>query len=203
MDRRAHWQQVYETKSPDEVSWTQKRPSTSLEFIESFRLDKDAKIIDVGGGDSNLVDFLLDQAYSDITVLDISAKALEKAQNRLGDRANKVNWVVSDITEFQPSVNYDLWHDRAAFHFLTNPEQVNIYLKLVNQHVSQYLVLGTFSEAGPTKCSGLEIQQYSEKSMTELFGERFDKIKCTTEDHTTPFGTRQNFLYCGFRKKGE
>lgn len=203
MDRKAHWQQVYETKSPDEVSWTQKRPSTSLEFIKGFRLDKDAKIIDVGGGDSNLVDFLLDQAYSDITVLDISAKALEKAQNRLGDRANKVNWVVSDITEFQPSVNYDLWHDRAAFHFLTNPEQVNTYLKLVNQHVSQYLVLGTFSEAGPTKCSGLEIQQYSEKSMTELFGERFDKIKCTTEDHTTPFGTRQNFLYCGFRKKGE
>ena len=203
MDRRAHWQQVYETKSPDEVSWTQKRPSTSLEFIESFRLDKDAKIIDVGGGDSNLVDFLLDEGYTDITVLDISAKALEKAQNRLGDRANKVNWVVSDITEFQPSTNYDLWHDRAVFHFLTDPGQVNIYLKLVNQYVSQYLVLGTFSEAGPTKCSGLEIQQYSEKSMTELFGEKFNKMKCRTEDHITPFGTKQNFLYCGFRKKGE
>lgn len=203
MDRRAHWQQVYGTKSPEEVSWTQKRPSTSLEFIESFRLDKDAKIIDVGGGDSNLVDFLLDQGYSDITVLDISANALEKAQNRLGDRANKVNWVVSDITEFQPSTNYDLWHDRAVFHFLTDPGQVNIYLKLVNQYVSQYLVLGTFSEAGPTKCSGLEIQQYSEKSMMELFGEKFNKMKCRTEDHITPFGTKQNFLYCGFRKRME
>ena len=203
MDRRAHWQQVYETKSPDEVSWTQKRPSTSLEFIKGFGLDKDAKMIDVGGGDSNLVDFLLEEGYSDITVLDISAKALEKAQNRLGDRANKVNWVVSDIVDYHPTETYDLWHDRAAFHFLTDPEQVNAYLKLVNQHVSQYLVLGTFSEAGPTKCSGLEIQQYSEKSMTELFGEKFDTIKCTTEDHTTPFGTKQNFLYCGFRKRME
>ena len=203
MDRKAHWQQVYETKSPDEVSWTQKRPSTSLEFIESFRLDKDAKIIDVGGGDSNLVDFLLEEGYSDITVLDISAKALEKAQNRLGDRANKVHWVVNDIVDYHPTETFDLWHDRAAFHFLTDPEQINTYLKLVNQHVSQYLVLGTFSEAGPTKCSGLEIQQYSEKSMTELFGEKFNKMKCRTEDHITPFGTKQNFLYCGFRKKGE
>ncbi|RIV44537.1 class I SAM-dependent methyltransferase [Flagellimonas pelagia] len=201
MDRKAHWQQVYETKSPDEVSWTQKRPSTSLEFIESFRLDKDAKIIDVGGGDSNLVDFLLEEGYSDITVLDISAKALEKAQNRLGDRANKVHWVVNDIVDYHPTETFDLWHDRAAFHFLTDPEQINTYLKLVNQHVSQYLVLGTFSEAGPTKCSGLEIQQYSENSMTELFSEKFDKINCQTVDHTTPFGTKQNFLFCAFRKR--
>ncbi|MEC7262838.1 MAG: class I SAM-dependent methyltransferase, partial [Bacteroidota bacterium] len=129
MDKKEHWQTVYNTKSPNEVSWTQKRPNTSLDFIHLFGLDKDAKIIDVGGGDSNLVDFLLDQGYSDITVLDISAKALEKAQSRLGSRANKVNWVVSDITEFQPSANYDLWHDRAAFHFLTDPEQIKTYLK--------------------------------------------------------------------------
>ena len=200
MGKREHWQTVYNTKSPDEVSWTQKRPNTSLDFIHSFGLDKDAKIIDVGGGDSNLVDFLLDQGYSDITVLDISAKALEKAQSRLGSQANKVNWVVSDITEFQPSANYDLWHDRAAFHFLTDPEQIKTYLKLVNQHVSKYLVLGTFSEKGPTKCSGLEIKQYSEKSMEMLFGKKFDKIKCQTEDHMTPLRTKQNFLYCGFRK---
>ncbi len=201
MDRRAHWQQVYGTKSPDEVSWTQKRPNTSLEFIESFRLDKDAKIIDVGGGDSNLVDFLLDLGYSDITVLDISAKALEKAQNRLGERAGKVKWVVSDVVEYHPTETFDLWHDRAAFHFLTDPEQIDTYLKLVDQYVSKYLVLGTFSEAGPTKCSGLEIQQYSEKSMTDLFGKKFDKIKCLTEYHMTPFGTKQNFLFCGFGKK--
>jgi Trans-aconitate methyltransferase len=200
MDRKAHWQKVYETKSPEEVSWTQKRPTTSLELIHGLGLEKNAKIVDVGGGDSNLVDHLLDEGFTNLTVLDISEKALEKAQNRLGDRANKVNWEVSDIVDYHPTETFDLWHDRAAFHFLTDPEQINIYLKLVNQHVSQYLVLGTFSEAGPTKCSGLEIQQYSEFSMTEFFRE-FDRIHCKTEDHMTPFGTKQNFLFCSFRKR--
>ena len=201
MDRKAHWQKVYETKSPEEVSWTQKRPTTSLELIQGLGLEKNSKIVDVGGGDSNLVDHLLDEGFTNLTVLDISEKALEKAQNRLGDRANKVNWEVSDIVDYHPTETFDLWHDRAAFHFLTDPEQIKTYLKLVNQHVSQYLVLGTFSEAGPTKCSGLEIKQYSEQIMTELFVEKFDKIKCRTEDHMTPFGTKQNFLFCSFRKR--
>ncbi|WP_228236750.1 class I SAM-dependent methyltransferase [Allomuricauda sp. M10] len=201
MDRKAHWQKVYETKSPEEVSWTQKRPTTSLELIQGLGLEKNSKIVDVGGGDSNLVDHLLDEGFTNLTVLDISEKALEKAQNRLGDRANKVNWEVSDIVDYHPTETFDLWHDRAAFHFLTDPEQIKTYLKLVNQHVSQYFVLGTFSEAGPTKCSGLEIKQYSEQTMTELFVEKFDKIKCRTEDHMTPFGTKQNFLFCSFRKR--
>ncbi|MDG2464446.1 MAG: class I SAM-dependent methyltransferase, partial [Crocinitomicaceae bacterium] len=120
MDRKQHWETVYETKNPDQVSWTQKRPSTSLDFISSFGADKTANIIDIGGGDSNLVDHLLDNGYQNITVLDISAKAIEKAQNRLGARADQVNWIVSDVVDFKPTDNFDIWHDRAAFHFLTS-----------------------------------------------------------------------------------
>ena len=123
LDRKKHWETVYETKKPDQVSWSQEIPKTSLEFIHSFGLEKTAKIIDIGGGDSKLVDYLLDEGFENVTVLDISAKSLEKARNRLGEKANKVNWIVSDITEFEPNMTFDVWHDRATFHFLTTPEQ--------------------------------------------------------------------------------
>ena len=123
-----HWETVYETKNPDQVSWTQDKPTTSLNFIHSFGLTKTAKIIDIGGGDSKLVDYLLDEGFENITVLDISAKALEKSQQRLGDKAKKVTWVVSDITEFEPTTKFDVWHDRATFHFLTTTQQVEKYL---------------------------------------------------------------------------
>ncbi|GLU43133.1 trans-aconitate 2-methyltransferase [Allomuricauda sp. NBRC 101325] len=201
MDRKHHWETVYNTKNPDEVSWTQEKPQTSLDFIHSLRLEKNANIIDIGGGDSKLVDFLLEEGFENITVLDISAKALERAQTRLGEKAHKVKWVVSDITQFQPTEQYDLWHDRAAFHFLTEPEQISDYVKLTEKSVKGHMVLGTFSEQGPIKCSGLDITQYSENKMETTFKKSFQKLKCKTEDHTTPFGTTQNFIFCSFRKK--
>lgn len=202
-DRKKHWETVYKTKNPEQVSWTQEIPKTSLEFIHSFGLAKSAKIIDIGGGDSKLVDHLLDEGYEHITVLDISAKALEKAQQRLGERASKVNWIVSDITEFQPTTTYDVWHDRAAFHFLTTAEQVEKYMTTARNSVKGYLAIGTFSENGPEKCSGLEIKQYSEGSLSKALHNGFEKIRCITEDHITPFNTIQNFLFCSFKRKSE
>lgn len=200
-NKKKHWETVYETKNPNEVSWTQEVPKTSLDFISSLGLGKQAKIIDIGGGDSKLVDYLLDQGYENISVLDISAKALEKAKNRLGNKAEKVNWIVSDITDFEPNTQYDVWHDRAAFHFLTTTEQIEKYLTIARMSVTGYITIGTFSENGPTKCSGLEIKQYSEETLIAEFNKSFEKIRCIKEDHTTPFGTKQNFLICGFKRK--
>ena len=200
MDRKNHWETVYETKNPDEVSWTQKVPQISLDFIRSFGLDKASKIIDVGGGDSKLVDFLLDEEFENITVLDISGKAIERTKERLGDRAQKVKWIESDITEFKPQETYDIWHDRAAFHFLTSPEQIQTYVDLTQKTVAGYLILGTFSKNGPKKCSGLDIKQYNEEQMETVFN-HFEKLECRAEEHTTPFGTTQNFVFCSFKRK--
>lgn len=198
---KAHWETVYETKSPEQVSWTQEVPKTSLDFIASFGATKDSKIIDIGGGDSKLVDYLLDNGFENITVLDISANALDRAKNRLGDKAKKVNWVVSDITAFEPNTTYDIWHDRATFHFLTTAEQVEKYMDTAKKSVTGFMTIGTFSENGPTKCSGLEIKQYSEQTLTNELQNGFDKIKCVTEDHITPFNTTQNFLFCSFKRQ--
>ena len=198
---KKHWETVYETKNPDQVSWTQNVPKTSLDFIASFGATKTSKIIDIGGGDSKLVDYLLDKGFENITVLDISAKALEKAKNRLGDKAKKVNWVVSDITEFEPKTTFDIWHDRATFHFLTTTEQVAKYMDTARKSVNGFMTIGTFSENGPTKCSGLEIKQYTEQTLTNELKNGFDKLKCVTEDHRTPFDTTQNFLFCSFKRQ--
>lgn len=199
-ENKNHWENVYDTKTPDQVSWTQEKPATSLDFIHSSGLGKQAKIIDIGGGDSNLVDFLLEEGYENITVLDISAKALERAKKRLGDSAQKVKWIATDITAFEPNETYDIWHDRAAFHFLTTSEQVSKYIDIAQKYVNEFMILGTFSTNGPTKCSGLEIKQYDEESLSENFSSGFEKIKCITEDHTTPFDTVQNFVFCSFKK---
>lgn len=197
-ERKNHWETVYETKNPDQVSWTQETPQTSLDFINSFGLDKSAKIIDIGGGDSNLVDHLLAEGYENISVLDISSKALERAKKRLGEKADKVNWIVSDITEFEPEISFDVWHDRATFHFLTSEAQISKYIDTAKKSINDYLIIGTFSENGPEKCSGLTIQQYSEDSLTSKFQKGFKKINCINEVHTTPFDTTQNFLFCSF-----
>jgi SAM-dependent methyltransferase len=196
-----HWDTVYTTKGPNQVSWTQEVPKTSLDFIHSFGLTKSAKIIDIGGGDSTLVDYLLDEGFENITVLDISAQALAKAKTRLGDKAEKVNWIVSDITEFQPDTTFDIWHDRATFHFLTTSDQVARYLDTARNAVSGFLTIGTFSDKGPEKCSGLQIKQYSEEHLTAALQNGFEKIRCITEDHTTPFNTTQNFLFCSFKRQ--
>lgn len=198
-----HWDKVYDTKADNEVSWFQPYPKTSMEFVELFRLPLHANIIDVGGGDSHFVDALLDKGYHNIYVLDISASAIQKAKDRLGERASTVNWIVSDVTEFDPPVQFDFWHDRAAFHFLTSEEQIYKYVSIAEDAIKKdgYLILGTFSEGGPKKCSGLEIKQYSEVSISARFEIAFDRIKCIAEDHTTPFNTVQNFLFCSFLKK--
>lgn len=199
--KKAHWEKVYETKEPHEVSWTQEVPKTSLEMIHSFPIDRSAKIIDVGGGDSTLVDFLLEQGFENITVLDISAKALEKAKARLGDRAQLVTWIVSDITQFQPKTTYDVWHDRAVFHFLTEQEQIEKYLNIARKAAVGYLTIGTFSENGPEKCSGLAIKQYTEDTLSSVFASDFETLTTKRENHITPFGTEQNFVFCSFQRK--
>lgn len=200
-NKKEHWENVYRTKTPEEVSWTQKVPTASLNFIEACNPKATAKIIDIGGGDSLLVDHLLDKGFEDITVLDISVHAIDRAKKRLGNRAENVTWIVSDILDFDPSETYDIWHDRATFHFLTTPEAIAYYKTLCSNAINQQLILGTFSENGPLKCSGLPITQYSEKSMVATFKDDFNLSHCTTENHTTPFNTTQHFLFCSFKKK--
>ena len=148
-----------------------------------------------------LVDFLINEGFENVTVLDISAKALEKAKKRLGEKAKKINWVVTDITEFEPDTTFDVWHDRATFHFLTTTEQVAKYMQTARKSVNGFLTIGTFSENGPTKCSGLTIKQYTEDSLTTELTNGFEKIRCLTEDHVTPFQTTQNFLFCSFKRQ--
>jgi SAM-dependent methyltransferase len=198
-----HWESIFSTKEEDELSWFQLYPKTSIEFVELFNLPLDANIIDIGGGDSHFVDALLEKGYQNIYVLDISSNAIERARQRLGDKAAQVHWIILDVTEFQPPVKFDFWHDRAAFHFLTTEEAIYKYVSIAEDAIKKdgYLILGTFSENGPKKCSGLEIRQYSEASMSARFEVAFERIKCITEDHTTPFNTTQNFLFCSFKRR--
>jgi len=196
-----HWETIYTTKQPHEVSWTQKIPSISMEFIESMKIAKTASIIDVGGGDSKLVDVLIEKGFTDITVLDISAAAIERAKKRLGTKANLVNWVISDILEFKTNKRFDVWHDRAAFHFQTEETSIQQYIELVKNLANDKIIVGTFSVDGPKKCSGLEVKQYEEKTMKSLFEENnFKNIECKREDHITPSGNIQNFVFCSFHK---
>ena len=199
-DRQHHWETVYSKKQPHEVSWTQDRPETSLRFIGETGLPLTASIIDIGGGDSRLVDCLLDLGFIDLTVLDISDAAISRAKARLGERASLVQWIVTDIEDFVPSRRYDLWHDRATFHFLTTQRQVADYVAKAASAVNGYMTIGTFSENGPERCSGLPVRQYSEGELSEVLSAGFRKIRCTHEDHVTPFNTVQNFLFCNFGK---
>jgi 2-polyprenyl-3-methyl-5-hydroxy-6-metoxy-1,4-benzoquinol methylase len=201
-DRKKHWEEIYQTKQLNEVSWYQATPETSLDFIRQFNIKTTAKIIDIGGGDSLLVDHLLDNGYQDITVLDISATAIERAKIRLGKRAERVRWIIADATNFKTSEKYDFWHDRAAFHFLTDEEEISNYLDIAQHSIKPtgILVLGTFSKNGPKKCSGIQIKQYSENSMAERLKMFFTKLRCITVDHITPLGAIQNFIFCSFRK---
>ena len=202
IERKKHWENIYKTNNLKDVSWYQPTPTISLDFIKRFNISTSAKIIDIGGGDSFFVDHLLDLGYQDITILDISEVALSKAKRRLGKRAEKVKWIVADASTFKPSETYDFWHDRAAFHFLTQENEIINYINSIHQSIQAdgVLVIGTFSEQGPKKCSGIEIKQYSEFSMAELLESFFEKIKCITVDHKTPFNTFQNFIFCSFKK---
>lgn len=201
-DRKKHWENIYKTKELKDVSWFQTTPETSLDFFKQFNVPTTAKVIDIGGGDSFLVDHLLDLGYQDISVLDISAAAIDRAKQRLRERAKNVKWIVADAATFKPTEKYDFWHDRAAFHFLTDEQEISNYLETAEQNINStgVLVIGTFSEQGPKKCSGIEIKQYSETTMTDRLKNFFEKINCITVDHKTPFDTIQNFVFCSFRK---
>lgn len=203
MDYEAHWQNIYATKDFENVSWYQKYPKTSVRLIETSNLPKNASIIDIGGGDNYLVDALLELGYTNITVLDISSNAIERAKKRLGNQADKVKWIVSDITAFSPETTYDYWHDRAVFHFLRDKDAINKYLSTVNLAVgtNQFFSIGTFSENGPNKCSGIEIKKYAVEDLTQLFHPQFEAIESFKELHPTPFETTQEFSFVRFRKR--
>ncbi|KGO88875.1 class I SAM-dependent methyltransferase [Flavobacterium suncheonense] len=201
-NRKAHWESIYNTKALNEVSWYQPTPKTSLDFIQKHAQKGDA-IIDVGGGDSFLTDHLLELGYTNLTVLDISEKAINRAKARLGAKADVVKWIVCDITEFEPTEQYTIWHDRAVFHFLTDAEDIAKYQQVVASAVTAKgkKLIGTFSESGPKKCSGIEIKQYSGNLLKETFKRDFEPLECFFENHTTPFDTIQNFVFCSFEKK--
>ena len=191
-----HWENVYNTKKENEVSWYQNTPQKSIDLIKSINLDLESNIIDVGAGDSRLVDNLISLGFKNITVLDISSKSIEKAKIRLGEKSELINWVVSDINDFQSDATYDLWHDRAAFHFLKSTKKIKSYIKLVNKLINKKgnLIVATFSKKGPLKCSGLEISQYDSKEISELF-ENFKLNHSEIYIHKTPFNTNQEFIY--------
>lgn len=201
-NRKLHWENIYQTKQLNEVSWYQPTPQTSLDFIEELQLPAAAHIIDVGGGDSFLVDNLLRLGFQNISVLDISEAAIERAKMRLGAQAEKITWIAADVAAFKPQQQYHLWHDRAAFHFLTQPHEIAAYKATACQCIlpGGFLVIGTFSEQGPQKCSGIPIQQYSEEQMEQLWHPYFRKLQSVTTNHPTPFNTMQSFTFCSFKK---
>ncbi len=198
-----HWQNVYNKKNENEVSWYQEYPQPSLDFIKSLNLKLDSQIIDIGAGESRLVDNLLELGFTNVSVLDISLKSIEKTKKRLGLKSKLIKWIVSDINDFKPEHKYDLWHDRAAFHFLKDSSEINNYVKLLKNslNVEANLIIATFSENGPLKCSGLEVSRYSESSISNLLSNDFELISSEISVHNTPFNTTQEFLFSKFKKK--
>lgn len=203
MDKKEHWEKVFSTKKGNEVSWYQPNPKTSMDFIQKLAIPKDAKIIDIGGGDSYFIDSLLEADFTNLYLLDISKQAIIRIKNRLGENASKVTFIVSDILDFEPPTTFDFWHDRASFHFLTEQSDIQKYKAIVAAAVvpNGKFVIGTFSDIGPKKCSGLDITQYTVATLTQIFENEFETIECITEDHSTPFGTLQNFVFCSLNKK--
>lgn len=200
MNRRQHWDKIYSTWRSDELSWYQARPETSLRLIASIGIGKDARIIDAGGGDSLLVDSLLDQGFRDVTVIDVSSPALQRARERLGERARRVNWICGDVLEFRPAVKFDVWHDRAVFHFLTDREDRAGYVQAVLEAVKPggQVIIATFGLEGPPKCSGLDVVRYSPESLADTLGDRLKLVESLPQLHTTPKGTAQHFNYSRF-----
>jgi ubiquinone/menaquinone biosynthesis C-methylase UbiE len=203
MTDKAHWESIYRTKDVTQVSWFQEHAELSIRFIRGTGVEKTAQIIDVGGGTSTLVDDLLAAGYENVTVNDISGAALRRAQDRLGILGSKVRWVEADITQVDlPLDFYEVWHDRAVFHFLTRPEDRFQYVRLVKRSVKTggHVIVASFGFAGPERCSGLDVVRYSAESMHDEFGTEFELVDSTNETHHTPFGTDQQFIYCYCRK---
>ena len=199
MDTKTHWEKVYTTKAPDAVSWYRPHLETSLALIVRAADARTASIIDIGGGESTLVDDLLARGYENITVLDVSQTAIDVTKRRLGLAAELIHWLAADITEaaLEPGA-YDVWHDRAVFHFLTASEQRIAYVRNVAHAVRPggHVIVSTFGPEGPTKCSGLDVVRYDAESLHDQFGVRFRLVESSKELHRTPFGTTQQFLFC-------
>lgn len=203
MNKQEHWERVYQTKGRDEVSWFREHLDTSIKMITNTGVGKDAAIIDVGGGNSTLVDDLLLAGFVDISVLDISANAIKGSKERLGAKAKDVGWIVADITDVDlPKDHFDVWHDRAVFHFLTDENDRRKYVELVMRSLKRggHIIVASFSLDGPQKCSGLDVMRYSPELMHDEFGNAFELVESIGETHNTPFGTTQNFVYCYCRK---
>lgn len=200
---KSYWENIYLTKDTKKVGWFQPRPSLTLSLIEELALPKDSTIIDIGGGDSYLVDYLLADDYWNVTVLDISAKSIEKAKLRLAEKSELPSWMVSDTREFEPVCQYNLWHDRAAFHFLTEEKDIRNYVETAKKGIigNGLMIIGTFSDKGPNTCSGLPVRQYSLDELQQTFSPYFETIRSFNTDHITPSGISQNYSFCFYRKK--
>jgi SAM-dependent methyltransferase len=199
---KAHWETVYTTKRESEVSWFQDNPAPSLELIDLAKPTLDAAIVDIGGGTSRLVDCLLTRGFKRVTVLDISDAALEVAKARLGQRAEEVRWITADVTRWRPMQAFDIWHDRATFHFLVDADDRTAYVARLKEAVPPggHVIIGTFAIDGPEKCSGLPVRRYDAARLAEELGEGFALIHTRRDDHTTPWHSEQRFQFCLFRR---
>lgn len=203
MQPKEHWERIYSTKVPENVGWFQEHAYQSLRLIQESGVPRTAKIIDVGGGASTLVDDLINDGYSEITVLDLSASALAVSKTRLGPRSNTIQWLEADVTNAElPNQAYDIWHDRAVFHFLTSLEERYAYIDAALKALKPggHVIIATFAEDGPTQCSGLPVIRYSAAELQAEFGSAFKLLQNCKEEHHTPFGTIQKFVYCHFQK---
>jgi SAM-dependent methyltransferase len=205
MNRQEHWNQVYQTKGAQDVSWYQRRPDLSLALIAASAVSKDAGIIDVGGGASELVDFLLDDGFTRVGVLDLSGAALAQSRARLGARAGAVEWFEADVTSFEPPHRFGLWHDRAVLHFLTTATDRRGYVATLRRtlHPGGTVIISTFALDGPPKCSGLEVMRYDEQSIRKELGEEFQLQEIRRETHMTPWESEQRFIYFRFQRRNE
>jgi SAM-dependent methyltransferase len=199
-----HWQRIYQTKAPTELSWYESVPQRSLDLIQATGVPLTAPIIDIGGGDAQLVDHLLAAGYTDVTVLDIASAALARTRGRLGPAAARVEWIAADVATFLPKRRYALWHDRAVFHFLTSLSEQGRYLTVLEAGLARqgHLILATFGPLGPSHCSGLPVQRYSKEELSSLLGFRFQLRRCESETHLTPTGQEQQFLWSWWQASG-
>jgi 2-polyprenyl-3-methyl-5-hydroxy-6-metoxy-1,4-benzoquinol methylase len=202
LDRKDHWENVYTTKDEQAVSWFQERPDISLDLIRATGVDASSSIIDIGGGASRLVDALVAEGFKSITVLDLSERAFVTSKARLGARAAQVRWLVADVTTWEPSQSYDVWHDRAALHFLTDPKDQAAYAERVSRAIrlGGHVIIGTFALDGPERCSGLPVIRYEAATLSELLGSSFDLVESRRHDHVTPGGATQRFQFSRFRR---
>ena len=204
VSRKAHWENVYSTKGENEVSWFQESPAPSLQLIEIAKPTSDAVIVDIGGGASRLVDQLLARGFENLTVLDLSEAALAAAKVRLGSRAAQVQWVVADVTKWVPTRRFDIWHDRAAFHFLTEERDRTGYIARLRQalKIEGHAIIATFAPDGPEKCSGLPVMRYDAARLGQTLGPGFQLLRSQRSDHATPWGSQQHFQFSVFQHVG-